>query len=134
MQSICLAEVRAGLVGSPYSKLIEYHLKKQTDSTREFALQGTIQLLPDWFRPWMEGLIDEWSETGRYSGFWQTDCAVVFDHILQSARNVVAFTDNNINDDDLFNIFQVITLNFASMASQHRELRKFARIRKGFFG
>ena len=37
------------------------------------------------------------------------------------------------DDEDLINFFQVVTLNLALMASEQRQLRKFAGIKKGVF-
>ena len=37
------------------------------------------------------------------------------------------------DDETLFNIFQVVTLNFAATASEQPTLRKFMGIREGLF-
>jgi hypothetical protein len=134
MGEIDLKEFLAGISGKPYNSFIEHHLRRQSDAERKEGLQWTIQQLPPWFIPSMEHLIDEWNETGRYSEFWKTDCAIVFNHIAEHAKNLTVITGGVLDDDDLFNIFQVVTLNFAIMASESKEVRKFAGIRKGFFG
>jgi hypothetical protein len=61
--------------------------------------------------------------------------APLFSTTLCRARGtMLPSAEETSMDEDLFNAFQLITLDFALMASQHRELRKFAGIRKGLFG
>jgi len=40
----------------------------------------------------------------------------------------------NSNHEMAFNLFQIVTLNFAYSAIQSRKMRKFMGIKKGFFG
>jgi hypothetical protein len=102
------------------------------DAEREAGHKKPYSCFP-WFIPSMESLIDEWNETGGYSEFWRTPCAIVFNHMAEHAKNLTVITGGVLDDDDLFNIFQVLTLNFAVMASENKHLRKFAGIRKGLF-
>jgi hypothetical protein len=134
MESLSREQLRSDLAGMPYSKLVERHLKQHSNAHRAIAEREAISRLPAWFLPQMEKLVDEWNETGRYSEFWKADSATVFDHIMLSAQNAAVLAGAELDDEALVRVFQIITSNFAAMASQHRQLRKFAGIRKGLFG
>ena len=134
MKPIDLKAFKEDISGKGYNKLVEYHVNKQSLKDIDKAQRGTILMLPSWFVPELESFIDEWNETGIYSDFWKNDCVVVFDHIAQHATNIADALGKHLDDETLFNIFQVITLNFAYMAHQHKQLRKFAGIKKGLFG
>jgi hypothetical protein len=97
MGEVNLKEFLAGLTRKSYNSLVEYHLRRMIDSGLEMAFHGTLQLLPSWFIPSMEPLIDEWNETTRYSDFWRTPCSVVFNHIAEHAKNLAALNGGNLD-------------------------------------
>ena len=134
MQRIDLAQLRQGFVGTKYCKLIQHHIRRQSLRDLEKGVAGTLQLLPKSVLPGMEIAIDEWNETARYEGFWETDTAEVFDLMLETARRLFLVHNASATNEDLFNVFQVFVLTHAISASESRDIRKFAGIRKGLFG
>lgn len=133
MQETNLSEIRAGLAGRPFNSFIQHHLKRQDDRERERALQGTMGLIPKWFVPATADLADDVNHAMLGSDFWHQDTAAVFDLVADDARDRAARIGQSIDDEIVFNIFQIVSLNIASMASQHRQLRTFAGIKKGWF-
>jgi hypothetical protein len=134
MEPLDVTAFRTRIAGRPYKELVEHHLRKEKQKDMQLGLQGTIALLPEWFLPAMEAIINEWNETARHADFWNADCAHVYDLITVSANLAATVLGHTLDDEALFNAFQVITLNLASAASESRELCKFAGIRKGYLG
>lgn len=133
MQPIDMNQFRTGVKGKPYKALIQHHLKKQNDNDRNLGILGTIEMIPLEIHQALEDYIDRWNLRGYDKHFWITDCADVFDEMIQDARAVLQYSGMPEEDEILFNFFQVVTLNFASMASEQPKLRKFAGIKKGLF-
>ena len=55
------------------------------------------------------------------------------EEIIKDAAEVLLQVGARPDDETLFNIFQLVTLNFALAASLQPKMRKFAGIKKGFF-
>jgi hypothetical protein len=134
MQGIDLAQLRQGFAGTQYRELVQHHIRRQSLHDLETGVAGTLQLLPKSVLSGMEIGIDEWNETARHEGFWKTDTVEVFDLMLDTARRLFLLHNASATDEDLFNVFQVFVLTHAIAASENRDLRKFAGIRKGLFG
>jgi hypothetical protein len=65
--------------------------------------------------------------------FWRTYCAEVLDQIIADARDVLDSAGVPAEDEILFNMFQVLTMNFAVLASDQPNMRKLAGIKRGWF-
>jgi hypothetical protein len=114
--------------GRKFGELVLHHLKSQSHNDISVALQGTFHLLPDFFRMnEMEKLIDEFNAKIYEESFWQTDCADQFDNIIKIAKIKFFHVKLQPSEDDLFNVFNVIVLNFAYGASSQIEMKKFIR-------
>jgi hypothetical protein len=125
---------RAGLKGKPFNRFIEHHIRRSSEKQLDMAVQGTLAMLPPIIYPAMSAAIDEWNETSRYSAFWASDSQETFDLMCQTVGTCFSLAGRPPSDEDLFNGFQVISLNIASMAAGQRAIRRFAGIRKGLFG
>jgi len=73
---------------------------------------------------------DRWNSKAYNAGFWAENCAEVFTEIINDASAVLLNADIKPDDEVLFNIFQLVTLNFALAASLQPNMRKFAGIKK----
>ena len=94
---------------------------------------GIISDLPDNARWIAESFIEHWNGRGYDAEFWRTDCSLVFEEIVEDARRLLASRKVPTSDQLLFDLFVIVTLNFAHSASRQRSFRKFAGIRKSFF-
>lgn len=80
---------------------------------------------------------------GYDAHFWRyADCKTAFGWIIQLAINELPLGDwmtaeidayKPENQELAFNLFQIVTLNFAYSASTNAKQRKFMGIRKGLF-
>lgn len=114
--------------GRKFGELVLHHLKSQSQNDRTAALQGTFQLLPDIFQTrGIENLIDDINVKAYEKTFWQTDCADVFSYIINLTKDRFSRVGLTPNNDDLFNIFNIVVMNFAHNASTQNNMKKFIK-------
>lgn len=114
--------------GRKFGELILHHLKSQSHSEIVKALQGTFNLLPDFFlKSDMEKLMDDLNSNVFEKSFWQTDCADQFSYIIEIAKDRFSRNGLTPSEDDLFNVFNIIVLNLTYGASSQSEMKKFIR-------
>ena len=71
MEKIDLEKLKERYCGKPFYKLVQYHLKRQTQESRIQGLQGTIQLLPESAQPLVEEFVDRWNTKAYDKQFWE---------------------------------------------------------------
>ena len=133
MEPINLDEVKSGFLGKSYNALVQYHIKRQNAKRLAMAIEGTKEMLPSGIISHLVEFCDRWNSKAYDADFWTEDCAEVFTKIINDAAEVLLQVDIRPDDETLFNIFQLVTLNFALAASLQPKMRKFAGIKKGFF-
>ena len=115
-----------------YISLVKEHISKTGLSLKD-AISNCIEALNDDERNVAEHMIDIFNHMGAETHFWQRDCGKIFEQgwymffVTMSERGMQG--ENKI----AFNIFQLITLNFAIHANQSKELRTIMGIRKNLF-
>jgi len=127
-QTINLESLAKGFEGKPFYQLIEHHLNRQSQRKRMQGVLGTIDLLPSNAKPLVEMYIDKWNSKAYSKDFWVKDASVVFSEI--NAETKLLFENSGIeyNDDDVFNMFNIIVLNFAYTAYDQPKMKKFIGI------
>lgn len=128
MRPIDLRELEAQFRGTRFSELVKHHLGRQTQRERIDGLQETIALLPDAARGIAEGFIDRWNVRAYDQGFWQQDTANVFDEIVADARSTLRPLGLETDDEVVFNLFNIVVLNYAYSAYDQPKMRKFMGI------
>ena len=68
-------------------------------------------------------LASRWSDRLREGGPWEADCADVAETITGEARELLASRGADAEEDVLFDLFEVVTLNFARAAHEHESVR-----------
>ncbi len=118
--------------GVPYARLVQQHLRRFGPKIED-TLAVCVQTFDDTENEVAEHVVDEYNTRGYDAKFWRCDCAQVFAEICISFAK--GMTDRGLFTDDIakFNMFQVVTLNFAYTARNQKELRRFAGIKKGLF-
>ncbi|OFW82788.1 MAG: hypothetical protein A2018_00045 [Alphaproteobacteria bacterium GWF2_58_20] len=125
IQNINLDELRNGFGGKPFYKLIQHHLKSQNQQDRIFGLLGTMDMLPADVRPLVEGFIDRWNSKCYDRSFWQQDTAIVFDDIINDAQTILSRSGLQSDDELKFNLFTIVTLNYAYAAYDQPKMRAY---------
>ncbi len=120
-----LAELRRGFCGQRYANLVGHHVSRQNKGQILAGVTGTMALLPLKARGLVEPAIDDWNRRGYDAAFWRRACADVFDEMLVDMRGRLMAVGAPIDDEVLFNLFQIVTMNFAHSASDQRTMRRF---------
>ena len=123
-----------------YRELIQDYLKKQSTEQLLQAYKKTISLLPSPYQELIEPFIAHMNYYTKEREFWNKNCREVFDIIINDAYshrigNIRSFSlEEYVSSEDqemLYNLFYIVTLNYAHSLSQQPEMRKFLGIRKG---
>jgi hypothetical protein len=125
---INLAQLRAQFAGTRFCELVQHHLGRQSQERRIDGIQGTLLLLPKPIRGLAEGFIDRWNTHAYDASFWQRDTALVFDEIINDARDVLrpfGLVDDN---EAAFNLFNIVVLSYAYSAYDQPKMREFMGI------
>ena len=120
-----LKELQDQFRGRKFGELVLHHYRKTDFQTIVVSLQGTIEKLPKEAQRITESWFDEIGSQGTDERFWQRDCGDALITITNAARRKLQAEGIKSSDDDLFNMFQIIVLNFVYGAYQYPESRFF---------
>lgn len=116
--------------GTQYRKLVERHVRK-LGGQLELSMLASVKAGSELERRVAEAMVDEYNSMGYEQSFWRRDCREVFEEICTRFAERMAEGGGQADDPGKFNMFQLITMNFAYQAREQKALRKFAGIRKG---
>jgi hypothetical protein len=133
MEKNDLEVLRASFKGKPLCRLVEHHLKRQSQTERIQGIQGTIAMLPQQAQSVAEDFIDRWNLHAYDQSFWQKDAASVFEEIVDDARSVLSEAGLPLDDETLFNMFNIIMVNYAYSAYDQPKIREFLGIKSSSF-
>jgi hypothetical protein len=140
-----LAQFLEGAANKLYRELIEHHIKRQAAAELGKALLGERAMLPSHLQPRAEYWLGYSCGTLAIDkGFWESaSCRQAFERILNLAIETLPLQGKIDRVEDAlkqenhgvaFQLFQIVTLNLAYLASTERPLRAVMGIRKGLFG
>jgi len=132
-QTVNLSKLKAGFEGRPFSQLIDHILNRQSQDQRIQSINETIAMPPEEARGLVEGFIDRWNLRAYDRAFWRTNTASVFDEITEGAKNILSDTGLAIDDDMLFNMFNIVVLSYAYSAYDQPKMREFMGIKVSTF-
>jgi hypothetical protein len=100
-------------------------------NTQQFqmSVMGTIEMLPHKVQHLAMDFIDRWNEQCHKKGFWQIDTSEMLIMITEDARKIFKEKHIPIDDETLFNMFQIIVLSYAYSASDQPRMREFIGIK-----
>lgn len=125
---INLIELKKQFQGTRFCRLIEHHLRQQSQDQRIRGIRGTIAILPQSVHDLVADFVDRWNSRAYEGTFWQEDTATVFEEIINDARDVLLPLGLASDDEAAFNLFNIVILNYASIAYYQPKLRQFMRI------
>jgi hypothetical protein len=128
MKPVDLAEQRAEFSGTRFCEIVQYELRRRSQSERTQGVLWTVAALPEAARTFVEGFIDRWNTRAYDRGFWQRDTGDVFDEIIDDARIVLRPLGLAADDEAAFNFFSIVVLNYAHSAYDQPEMREFLGI------
>lgn len=128
MRAIDLAQLRKQYEGTRYAEFVQHHLNRQDNQQRLAGIRGTIGLLPEPLRPSVEGFIDHWNTKAQDESFWQSDTARVLDEVVTDGRRLADSVGVQADDEAMFNLFNIVTMNYAVSAENQPKMREFMGI------
>ncbi|OGW66586.1 MAG: hypothetical protein A3H49_07970 [Nitrospirae bacterium RIFCSPLOWO2_02_FULL_62_14] len=125
MNPVNLEELREQFRGTCFSQLVQHYLNRQSQDQRIDGIRATIETLPERARPLAEEFIDRWNVRAYDEQFWQKDTALVFGEIIEDARSVLSPLGLSADDEAVFNMFNIVVLNYAYSAYDQPKMRSF---------
>lgn len=124
------------LSGRKFGELVLHQCRKHNLARTIAALQGAVEQLPPAARPCVESWIDQMNPAALDADFWRSDCGDVFLDICLRARQKLKGLVPEPTDDQVFNMFQIILLNFAYSSHSDPKSKAFVQrsVGVGFFG
>ena len=120
------------LRGKPFSYLVQEQLRKGGGDLDEL-FTTSLHAFDDLEREIAERIGDEYVPQGlEDSEFWKRDCADLLWEICERFSGEVEAAGSTATDFAKFNIGQLVSVYFASIAINDRPFRRFAGIKKGW--
>jgi hypothetical protein len=135
VRTVSFDEFRDKVRGTTYRELIEYHLRSHPPEEVRQALREVLGVLPEEGTAVASELASRWSERLSDGEIWERDCAEVAEEIAGEARRRLEDRDAPADQDVLFDLFEVVTLNYARAAHEHESVRRAMGVRRhGWLG
>ena len=125
-------QLRKQFRGTKYSKLVQEHVRK-SESFIQDAIAGCIDAMNSEERDLAVHMIDLYNCSAMDQSFWRRDCSVVFEQIWLQFFVQMSARGRKAENKMAFNIFQLITLNFAIHALGSKELIRQMGLRRSVF-
>lgn len=120
-----IESLRQQYIGNKFGELVLHDYKSLDLPIVMEGLSGTIDLLPDGIKSSIELWIDENNQYGINPSFWQKDCGKVLMEICERARRYFVSHNISVTDEHLFNMFQIVVLNFVYGLHMHPPSKAF---------
>jgi len=127
VNNIDLKMLQQQFQGRLFGELILQHFKQASLQDASKAFMGTFNLLPVSAQELVEGWIDEISMQGKKEEFWRRDCGEALKYITEKAKGRLSSAGIQPTENDLFNMFQIIVLNFACTLHKMPQSRAFVQ-------
>lgn len=129
ISGISIEQLASDLRGKQYRHLVQNHMRLFR-ARLPAVIAASIELLTQEERRIAEAIIDKFNRKGYERAFWRGDAADVLSSISCDLND--AFFPVPADPAAIFDVFQLITGNFAWMAYEQRNLRKHIGIRLGW--
>ena len=135
MSEINIESLATQFEGRKFGELVLYHIKNQSFEQIIKAMQGTIDSLPSNIQNEIESLLDNANLLAYKKEFWADDCGQILKFIVSAAQKELEEKGVIPTEDNLFDVFNLIVMNFAYSAYKDPKMKKFINtsIRKGIF-
>jgi len=136
MTDVSIDKLAEQFEGRKFGELVLHHIDKEPLEQIVAAMQGTMEGLPPQVRSEIEGLIDNANPLATKKEFWSDDCGKIFRFITSIAQKELQEKGVQPSKDNLFDVFNIIVLNFAYSSHKDPRMKKFIKssIGKGLFG
>ena len=129
ISGISIDQMIVDLSGKEFRHLVQAHMRRFR-GTLPSVITASVELMTSDEKAVAEKLIDEFNQQGYNQAFWRSDAGEVLSSVSRDLND--AFFPTKAEPAGIFNVFQIITGNFAWLAHEQKSLRKFAGIRLGW--
>jgi hypothetical protein len=129
ISGISIEQLASDLRGKQYRHLVQNHMRRFR-ARLPAVIAASIELLTQEEGRIAEAIIDKFNRDAHEKGFWISDASDILSSISCDLND--AFFPATADPAAVFDVFQLVTGNFAWMAYQQKGLRKFIGIRLGW--
>jgi hypothetical protein len=119
--------------GRKYKDLLQAHIREMSLVKLEMAILGSIAAFNSEEKEIAKTTIEKYLQIGKNKEFWHKGCDVILLEVCTKFRRLLSQNNHEPEDKVQFNMFQLLTMFFASMALQSKALRKHIGIRRNIF-
>lgn len=128
INGISIDQLIVNLRGKQYRHLVQTHMRRFRTKLPA-VIAASVELLTPEEKAIVEPMIDTFNRHGYDKSFWMKDAADILSSISCDLND--AFFPATADPAAVFDVFQLVTGNFAWMAYQQKSLRKFIGVRLG---
>lgn len=121
VRSVDFRGFRSRVAGRPFRFVLDFHLRRHDREMLERGRAGSLAVLPPAARRLGRETAEEWIREIREGDLAETDCGEVVDRLEARAEEEAG---GKLADDQLFDLFEVVTLSVALEALDEDELRE----------
>jgi len=134
--TMIIAELAQQFSGRAFGELVLEHCKKSSNTQLAAALLGSIQDLTEQSKKSVDQQMKSMNESALSGDFWRKDCGQVLLEVTAKARQHMLANEHRASDEELFNVFQTISMSFAHTCSKDKSAKAFVQksVGVGFFG
>lgn len=119
--------------GATLPKLVEKQIKSMNEDMLLKSIRGTYEHFPIEFRPQVDAYTLAYSQKWFDPHIHTADLGDIFNDAIQDIKGMSAETDMALNDEQVFDVFNLIVMRFSFFAHSKPGLRKMLGIKKGWF-
>lgn len=120
-------------MGQPCLSLVEHQIKSLDEATLLQAIRGTYEHFPMEFRPQVDAYTLGYAEKWFEPHILTADLGDIFSDTIQDIKRMAAEAGVPLNDEQVFDIFNLIVMRLSFFAHSDPDLRKMVGIKKGWF-
>ena len=128
-----LKEITQQYRGATLPKLIEKQIKSLDEAALLQAIRGTYEHFPIEFRPQVDAYTLAYSQKWFDPHILTADLGDIFSDTIQDIKGMTADAGVSLNDDQMFDMFNLIVMRVSFFAHTKPGLRKMLGIKKGWF-
>lgn len=128
-----LQEIVQQYRGTTLPKLIEKQIKSLNSDTLLKAIQSTYHHFPSDFRKQVDTFTHAYVENWLAPHIVTTDLGDIFTDATQDIKSMATQSGVSLNDEQVFDVFNLIVMKVSYFAHNDTEFRKSWGIKKGWF-
>lgn len=128
-----LQEIVQQYRGATLPKLVEKQVKSLDEDTLLQAIRGTYEHFPIEFRPQVDAYTLAYSQKWFGPHILTADLGDIFSDTIQDIKGMATEAGVPLNDEQVFDMFNLIVMRLSFFAHSKPGLRKMLGIKKGWF-